>query len=209
MKTHPVQGQPFKSGVAICLQHFRPDGACNALPSHTASVCHRHLEGGVAAWNEADAQCSVWLQLPGRERGGPLRAAARSVRGRTKTFCQPWCQGFCRVLPRPAAGGLRQNPLVPVLALRKTGCLRWFGAAEGILAAYITPPVSLKSHEAIGRCATWAEQVYMLSTRMPHVRTCSMQHTCTSAARHAAVWDAIYSHFGGFPGSCSSLPVKG
>ena len=72
------------AGVAICLQHFRPDGACNALPSHTASICHRHLEGGVAAWNEADAQSSVWLQLLGRERGKPLRAAARSPEPRAQ-----------------------------------------------------------------------------------------------------------------------------
>ena len=37
-----------------------------------------------------------------------------SVRGRTKTFCQPtgrtW---FCQVLPEPAADGLRQNLTFP------------------------------------------------------------------------------------------------
>ena len=38
----------------------------------------------VAAWNEADAQSSVWLQLLGRQRGGPLWAAARSPEPRAQ-----------------------------------------------------------------------------------------------------------------------------
>ena len=94
-------GQP-SSVFSICHITRRPgESFAKAQPSkeHSSSTLHnkRHLMR-LLACNSASGSsyCS------------------NSVRGRTKTFCQPtgrtW---FCQVLPEPAADGLRQNLTLP------------------------------------------------------------------------------------------------
>ena len=115
-----------------------------------------------------------------------------------------FCRWFCRVLPRPAAGGLRQSPVLPILALhqnRYLGVKYYWLNPSGIVHIVLSIPEPLVTSDGHSRVNT-----LQLCASCAHVH-----HACGTCSGAVAFWHAIHissSLYRLLNGHCLSLIVS-